>query len=157
MGSESRNMDRDQFLNEAVNASSLPWYLGGLRFECTGCGGCCSGAPGFVWVGAGQIAVLAKAVGVSESEFERRYVRRVGVRRSLRERPDGDCVLLDAASRKCTVYSVRPPQCRTWPFWDSNLESQESWARAAAACPGCNRGERIPFEEIRRRQNEIHL
>ncbi|MDO4557671.1 MAG: YkgJ family cysteine cluster protein [Planctomycetia bacterium] len=134
-----------------------PWYLGGLRFECTGCGGCCSGAPGFVWVTSGEIVAMAGSLGISSPEFERRYVRRVGRGHSLRERPDGDCVLLDAESRKCQVYGVRPRQCRTWPFWDSNLETREDWERAAASCPGCNRGERIPFEEIRRRQSEIHI
>ena len=26
------------------------WYSEGLRFECTQCGACCSGEPGYVWV-----------------------------------------------------------------------------------------------------------
>ena len=27
------------------------WYAEeGLAFECTGCGDCCTGAPGYVWV-----------------------------------------------------------------------------------------------------------
>ena len=29
-----------------------PWYRDGLRFECTRCGHCCTGAPGYVWVDA---------------------------------------------------------------------------------------------------------
>ena len=27
-----------------------PWYRDGLRFACTRCGACCTGAPGYVWV-----------------------------------------------------------------------------------------------------------
>ena len=31
---------------------SAPWYRDGLRFTCTRCGNCCTGAPGYVWVDA---------------------------------------------------------------------------------------------------------
>ncbi len=134
-----------------------PWYLGGLRFECAGCGGCCSGAPGYVWVNQSEIDAMAAAVDLSSTEFEKQFVRKVGKRRSLRERPGGDCVLLDEKTRHCLAYQQRPRQCRTWPFWDSNLVSREAWDHAARQCPGCNRGERVPFEEITRRQNEFHV
>ena len=35
-----------------------PWYAGGLRFTCTGCGDCCTGAPGYVWVNQQEIDAL---------------------------------------------------------------------------------------------------
>jgi Fe-S-cluster containining protein len=57
----------------------------------------------------------------------------------------------------CTVYPVRPRQCRTWPFWECNTESPAAWARAAAECPGCNQGELIPAEEITRRMKVIRI
>src|SRR5271154_6804310 len=95
-----------------------PWFKDGLRFRCTGCGDCCTGAPGFVWVNAAEIADLAKAQGLEVAQFEERYVRRVGIRRSLIEYDNGDCVFFDNQTRKCTVYDARPRQCRTWPFWD---------------------------------------
>ena len=139
-------------------ASGTPWYIGGLRFECTGCGGCCGGAPGYVWVDDAEIATLAAAVGMSSADFEKQYVRRVGSRgRSLKERPDGDCVLLSAADRRCMAYAVRPRQCRTWPFWDSNLATRAHWDLAAAGCPGCNCGERVPFDKIEQRRKEIEV
>ena len=59
---------------------SEPWYKQGLKFQCTGCGDCCSGAPGYVWVTKAEIAVLADALGLSIEEFERQFVRSVGVR-----------------------------------------------------------------------------
>jgi Fe-S-cluster containining protein len=31
-------------------------------------------------------------------------------------------------------------QCRTWPFWQEVVESQESWKEAASECPGINAG-----------------
>ena len=33
-----------------------PWYKDGLGFQCTQCGDCCTGAPGYVWINAAEIA-----------------------------------------------------------------------------------------------------
>jgi uncharacterized protein len=125
-----------------------PWYKDGLRFKCTGCGDCCTGAPGYVWVNGDEIAALAAEVDLSEAEFERRYVRQVGARKSLKERKNYDCVFLDGETRKCTVYNVRPRQCRTWPFWDSNLRSPEAWAATCEVCPGSGNGKLYQLEHI---------
>ncbi len=48
------------------------------------------------------------------------------------------------------IYSVRPNQCRTWPFWPSNLKNPGDWNKAAQKCPGINRGKLYSFEEIER-------
>ena len=42
------------------------WYHEGLRFECTQCGKCCSGAPGFVWVDDGEVAAMAQVMEMEE-------------------------------------------------------------------------------------------
>ena len=74
----------------------------------------------------------------------------------VREKVNGDCVFYDKVSG-CTVYPVRPPQCRTWPFWESNLESPEAWDRTEGDCPGSGRGPLIPVEEILRRVKVIKI
>lgn len=137
--------------------TSEPWYADGLRFRCTQCGDCCTGAEGYVWVNQQEVEELAAARGMTPAVFERRFVKRVGIRRSLKERKGGDCVLLDADTRRCTVYNARPRQCRTWPFWDSNLRSPEAWAEAAEACPGCNKGNLVPLEQIVEQAAKIRL
>lgn len=125
------------------------WYFRGLRFQCTQCGDCCTGEPGYVWVSPEEVAALAAEIGEPDLEnFERIYVRRVGMRRSLKELANGDCVFFDAARRICTVYRVRPRQCRSWPFWDSNVRTPKDWERACAACPGCGKGRLHLFPEI---------
>ena len=124
-----------------------PWYRDGLRFTCTQCGNCCTGAPGFVWVGLEEIERLAAHLGLEVDEFGRRFVRRVGRHHSLIERPNGDCVFWDRASG-CTVYQARPVQCRTWPFWEENLEDPEEWARVQTGCPGSGSGRWYSVEEI---------
>jgi uncharacterized protein len=124
------------------------WFHEGLKFACTGCGGCCTGAPGYVWVNKAEIQALSAAVGIEVAEFERRYVRKVGIRKSLIEWANGDCIFFHSESRTCQVYDVRPRQCRTWPFWPSNLSSPEAWQATADRCPGCNRGQLTPVDQI---------
>ncbi len=126
---------------------SEPWYASGLRFRCTQCGHCCTGAPGFVWVNEEEIRQIADYRGESYEQFWDMNVRRVGNRISLREKANGDCVMYDAG-RGCTIYPVRPRQCRSWPFWQSNLASPEDWQRTCEVCPGSGQGELISCEEI---------
>ncbi|MFO0897541.1 MAG: YkgJ family cysteine cluster protein [Pirellulales bacterium] len=128
--------------------SAEPWFKDGLRFQCTGCGDCCTGAPGFVWVNGQEIAALAARLGQSVEEFEGKYVRRVGVRRTLVEFENGDCVFFDGQTRKCTVYEDRPRQCKTWPFWDSNVRTEQAWRETCEACPGSGHGQLYPVEKI---------
>ena len=134
-----------------------PWYAEGLRFECTQCGECCSGEPGFVWVDEQEIAALAKEMRLSVDDFEYQFVRTVGTAKSLKEYPDGDCILLDPQTRKCTVYSARPIQCRTWPFWDSNLSKRTAWKETCEVCPGAGHGKLYKLDEIEssRRQKSV--
>jgi Fe-S-cluster containining protein len=129
--------------------SDKPWYHKGLRFACTACGACCTGQPGYVWVNKAEIAALAAAVGVAVEQFEKRYVRRIGIRNSLIEFPNGDCVFFSPNRRTCRVYAARPRQCQTWPFWESNLRSPDTWQQMACECPGANRGRLIPLRKIR--------
>jgi uncharacterized protein len=124
-----------------------PWNREGLAFECTRCGACCTGAPGFVWVNADEIAKLAEFLGMDQQAFSRRYVRRVSSRYSLVEKPGGDCIFW-SKDAGCTVYSERPVQCRTWPFWAENIESRQAWERTQRGCPGAGRGQWFSLEEI---------
>jgi Fe-S-cluster containining protein len=110
-----------------------------------------------VWVNQAEIDALAEQLGVSSAEFERRFVRDVGVRRSLRERRNYDCVLLDPETRKCTVYEARPRQCRTWPFWHSNLRSPEAWRQTCEVCPGSGQGKLHSIETIERQAAEVRV
>lgn len=99
---------------------------------------------------------MAAHFGLSVAEFESKYVHRVRGIRSLKERKTEhgrDCIFLDRESQPgkalCSIYEVRPQQCRTWPFWPENLRSEGAWARAARGCPGMNEGTLVPVELIR--------
>lgn len=136
-----------------MDTSDSYWYQNGLFFECTQCGNCCSGpGTGFVWVTEEEVGRIAKAIGMEEDldGFERRFTRRIGARVSLVEYSDGDCIFLDPESRRCSVYEARPTQCRTWPFWESNVATPRDWREISKNCPGCNQGQLYSVEDIRR-------
>ena len=122
------------------------WYAEGLHFECARCGECCRGAPGYVWVTAGEVARIARFLGIEPVAFRRQFVRQVGSRLSLKERDDGDCVFYQEG---CLIYPVRPTQCVIFPFWESNLRSPGDWDCLAGECPGVNRGALHTSADIR--------
>ncbi|MBA2482634.1 MAG: YkgJ family cysteine cluster protein [Planctomycetes bacterium] len=119
------------------------WYESGLRFTCTQCGNCCTGAPGFTWVDGPEIEALAAKLGLDEDAFRRKYIREVWrggeLRTSLMDKKNNDCVFY-ARGVGCTVYAERPKQCRSWPFWKRVVETPEDWQDAARECPGIGRG-----------------
>ena len=135
-----------------------PWYQNGLRFRCTQCGDCCTGAPGYVWVNQAEIDRLAAELQMADvGRFERLYVRQIGIRRSLQELPNGDCVFFDSQQRRCQVYAARPRQCRSWPFWDSNLRTPEAWQATCDICPGSGRGRLHTVEQIESSRGVIRV
>jgi Fe-S-cluster containining protein len=114
-----------------------PWYAEGLRFKCTECGQCCTGSPGYTWVTEEEITTIAQHMKLSVEEFSRKFVRLVGDRLALLENAiNYDCVFLK--DKKCQIYSVRPKQCRTFPWWTQNLKSLKDWNEAARFCEGIN-------------------
>lgn len=132
----------------SVIQNSTPWYAEGLHFECTGCGQCCTGSPGYIWVDEEEIEQIADHLNLSVQEFAKRYLRRVKGHFSLLELPHTfDCIFLK--DKKCQIYSVRPTQCRTFPWWPRNLKSAQDWQEAARCCEGINSAAPvIPLETI---------
>ena len=135
---------------------SEPWFEGGLRFRCTRCGNCCTGAPGHVWVDDEELSAIAEYRGETVEEVTGLHSRLTRHGRSLREKDNGDCVFYDR-ERGCTIYPVRPRQCRTWPFWESNVATPEAWQRTCEVCPGSGKGDLISAEEILERIKVIRL
>jgi Fe-S-cluster containining protein len=119
--------------------SGDPWYGDGLRFACRRCGACCTGEPGYVLLAPGEPEALAACLGEEPAAFARARLRRVPGGVSLREQPDGSCVLF--ASGGCRAYEARPRQCRTYPFWPRVLATPEAWEREGRSCPGIGRGD----------------
>ncbi len=116
---------------------NVPWFDEGLRFKCTGCGKCCTGAPGYVFLSEPDIKKLSTHFNLSVEDFCRQYTRLVDGKSALLDRPGSeDCLFLK--NKQCTVYEARPTQCRTFPWWIHNIEDPEGWESAATRCEGIN-------------------
>mgnify|MGYP005837434757 CR=1 FL=1 len=116
-----------------------PWYAEGLNFACTQCGNCCGKQPGWVWVSAEEVRRISEHLGRTDGWLGRDALRREGFDYSLVEQANYDCVFLrreEGGRSWCSIHSHRPQQCRTWPFWSSNLSSPAAWQRASRGCPG---------------------
>ena len=138
-----------------------PWYAQGLQFTCSQCGNCCTGGPGYVWISREEITRLATYLDTTPQAVVEKYCRKINGQFSLNEYRNAagnyDCVFLKEEKvvgtsptgertihtrRQCTVYGVRPLQCRTWPFWPENLTNKRTWDHAAKRCHGMNHGHR---------------
>lgn len=104
-----------------------------------------------------EIRQIAECGGLSLGEMQIQHLRFVGTRISLREFPNGDCTFLDPKTRRCTIYPARPAQCRTWPFWNSNLADPDSWQRVKSVCPGAGCGELYSLEQITARKEVVDI
>jgi hypothetical protein len=114
-----------------------------------------------------EVAALAGRLGVGEAEFIDRYTTMTKEGRSLIEKPSAphthglDCIFLDRATIPgkaiCGVYEDRPAQCRTWPFWPSNLKDRRAWERAGRTCPGMDRGKLAAPQQIRIRRDAVNM
>lgn len=138
-------------------SDATPWYSNGLRFQCTQCGNCCTGGPGAVWVTEDEIRQIAEFCGQSLGETRIQHTKLLTGQLTLREFPNGDCTFLDGQTRRCKIYPVRPAQCRTWPFWNSNLASPEAWQQARNVCPGMGQGDLVQLETIQKLASVIDI
>jgi len=120
-----------------------------LRFECTGCGACCTGGVDHeVALNAGEAERIRSFLDLSTAWFRKRYLTR-GDSPGIRLGRSGRCPFLGEAGR-CRIYPVRPRQCRTYPWWPELVESRAAWEAEAKRCEGMNRGEVVPLQRIER-------
>jgi len=123
----------------------------GLRFECTGCGACCTGGHDhYVETSAHERAAIRAFLRLSAGWFRRRYLTRVDADViGIRLDPDGRCPFL-GGDHRCRIYPVRPHQCRTYPWWPELVEREADWQQEARRCEGLNRGVVVPLARIER-------
>ena len=113
----------------------------GYKFDssaCEACGGhCCTGESGYIWAKYDEVEKIADFVNLSVEDFATMYLRKVKHRYSLREKKlahdNYACVFFDESKQRCSIYPVRPRQCRTFPFWEQFKNDEEEVRKE---CPG---------------------
>ncbi len=105
---------------------------------CETCGGkCCRGESGYIWAKRDEIIRMGDFLGIELNDFADKYLKKVKHRYSLREKKlapdDYACVFFDEVKERCTIYPVRPLQCRTFPFWEQFKNNEDEVRRE---CPG---------------------
>jgi len=105
---------------------------------CEACGGhCCTGKSGYIWTKYPEIKKMASFVNLSVEDFATMYLRKIKHRYSLTEKQlaadNFACVFFDETMKRCSIYPVRPLQCRTFPFWEQFKNDEEEVRKE---CPG---------------------
>lgn len=155
--SEAQQSDCADHASAEAPSPERPWYAEGLPFTCSQCGDCCSGAPGAVWVTDDELNAIASELGRPVGEIRLLHTKMIAGRWSLRDYPNGDCVFLDPKTRRCQVYGARPIQCRTWPFWPSNIATRGTWEDTCQICPGSGQGQLHSLEVIQRQADACDI
>lgn len=104
---------------------------------CKNCGGrCCTGESGFIWINDTEISALARYFGLSNDRLKNTFMIKINGRYSLIEKPYENgyaCVFFDEKSKNCSIYELRPAQCKSFPFWHYFLENLDELKEQ---CPG---------------------
>lgn len=108
--------------------SDYPYKFDELK--CAMCdGNCCIGESGYIWITKQEIENLTKHLNITIDELAQKFIFKVGYKFSIREKliskNNYACVFFDLTKKQCSIYEVRPSQCRTFPFWEyfkNNIE-----------------------------------
>ena len=110
----------------------------GVAFRCQpNCGRCCDQPGGIVYLSPDDAERLAEHAGLDvEAWLERDTRKTFDGRYVLKSREeDGVCIHLNE-QKQCSIYEVRPQQCKAFPWWGENLATPAAWGTTKTACPG---------------------
>lgn len=111
---------------------------------CKDCGGkCCTGESGYIFASINELEKIALFLQIPFDDFLLRYVKKVGYRFSLIEKKvnhEYACIFFDTEHQCCSIYEVRPKQCRDFPFWEIYLD-EKNLPQLLKECKGVKRKE----------------
>ncbi|BCD62230.1 hypothetical protein NitYY0826_C1106 [Nitratiruptor sp. YY08-26] len=105
---------------------------------CASCNGaCCRGESGYIWVSKQEIEAIAQFLQLSTQDFISNYLKKEGYRYSIKEiKSKGEhfCIFFEEG-RGCSIYPVRPKQCRDYPFW-KRYKDKKNISEVCQECKG---------------------
>ncbi len=104
-----------------------------FAFDPNGCnncnGNCCIGESGYIWINSQEIQALSLHLKISVEDLKIRFLNKIAYKYSIKEvklaSNNYACCFFNLDKKQCSVYDVRPNQCRTFPFWDYFKENEE--------------------------------
>ncbi len=109
-------------------------------FKCTRCGRCCHyGKNEYVKITKREYSIIGKYLNVSPEAMLKQYAKIVGKDILLR-RKNYKCILL--VHNACSIQSVKPVQCKTWPYWKENYHKLKFKRHVMVKCKGIMKGGR---------------
>ena len=121
------------------------FFGSGICFECRNCGFCCTGSSGTIYVNQNEILEIAKFLDMDINKFKEEFLYPFRDSFSIKEKDNYACIFYENG---CSIYSVRPNQCRTYPFWIKNMRSESNWENEKKQCPGIGKGKLYSQKEI---------
>jgi len=110
---------------------------------CKECKGrCCNGESGNIFVTKKEIISISEFLKIETRRFVERYLRKEVYQFSIKEIKSNQnyaCIFFDTKMNRCSIYPVRPKQCRTFPFWEYYRDKPEALSKE---CPG------VSFERV---------
>jgi len=129
-------------------------FTKGINFECQGSSNCCvsRGNYGFVYLSKQDLTKMSKYLNITADLFEKKYCEFSDSYLHLKElNTNGNCQFLK--NKKCSIYTARPIQCRTWPFWKENMYAKKWKEELIDFCPGIGKGKLISASTIQKKIN----
>tara|TARA_B100000029_G_scaffold482132_1_gene531825 strand:+ start:155 stop:595 length:441 start_codon:yes stop_codon:yes gene_type:complete len=126
-------------------------FTKGIKFKCQGSSKCCisRGNHGYVYLTDNDVKKISQQLKVSVKIFKKNYCEYTDNYLHLKEiNKNGNCQFLN--DKKCSIYNVRPMQCRTWPFWNENMNAKSWNENVVNFCPGIGKGNIVNFEKIKK-------
>lgn len=124
-----------------------------LRFECQrGCTNCCQ-QKGFVYITESDLVRIAAFLKLTAAEFERRFVYRTRHLLRLRMPRHSQCHFLREDG--CSIHTVKPVQCRIFPFWPELVDDKREWRKTAQYCPGIGKGALVQIDAAKQDASEM--
>jgi len=118
-----------------------------IRFDClTDCSNCCQLSGGFVFLTNDESKAIAEFLEAPTELFQKWFTKDADGHLALVDGPEEHCVFLEDGV--CTIYPVRPKQCRTYPFWPENMKTNAHWNLTKKMCPGIGEGRLFSAKDI---------
>ena len=117
-----------------------------IKFQCIQCGKCCDVENGVVYLTGEDQIVIADFLEMSLKNFQKEFLKRngEGIWEIRDEHPSRCRFLVD---NQCSIYPVRPLQCRLYPFWSTILNDCKTFY--SEPCPGIGKGEAMDISLIK--------